>query len=338
MPGEEAGDEVLEQSVIDAGAEAIRLAFQAGASDAEGPSRLVKRLEETLGLPRDQWPPSALCALWDPLLEVADARLRSARHESRWLNLAGYFLRPGLGFPLDANRIKALWPTFHNGVRHVKDTQTWVEWWVLWRRVTAGLNRAHHEEIHRRLAPLLQPPKGGTGKKATRPKPEAHELREMWRCSASLERLPASVKESLGESLVRDLKFDPLPNHVLWCLGRFGARVPLFGPANTVIPAGTANRWVESILARAYKTEREIGDAIFALSQIAGVSGDRVRDLDPTLREQVAQRLQALGADPHAISSVREFQERATQEQSQALGDALPVGLRLRSETEVEGV
>jgi hypothetical protein len=159
----------------------------------------------------------------------------------------------------------------------------------------------------------------------------------MWRCSASLERLPASVKESFGEGLVRDLKYEPLPNHVLWCLGRYGARVPLFGPANTVVSAPTAARWVESILARAYTSERDKGDAIFALSQVAGVSGDRVRDLAPDLRERVAQRLQAMGADPHAIASVREYQERAVRELGQALGDALPVGLRLRSDQEGEG-
>ncbi|HEU5115835.1 MAG TPA: Hsp70 family protein, partial [Isosphaeraceae bacterium] len=337
FPSDEAGTEVLEQSVLDAASEAIRSAFSAGPNDDNGPSRLVKRLEEALELPRDQWPPSALRSLWEPLLEAADSRFRSPRHESRWLNLAGYFLRPGLGYPLDASRIKALWPTFHAGVRHIKDTQTWVEWWVLWRRVSAGLNRAHHEEIHRRLAPFLQPPRGGSGKKATRPKPEPHEFREMWRCSASLERLPATVKESLGDSLLRDLKFDPLANHVLWCLGRYGARVPLFGPANTVVPTEAATRWAEAILARAYPSNRDVTDAIFALSQIAGVSGDRVRDLAPDLRERVAHRLEALGAEPHAISSVREFQERAVREQGQALGDALPVGLRLRSDQAGDG-
>ncbi len=39
--------------------------------------------------------------LWEPLLELADRRLKSPRHESRWFNLAGFFLRPGRGFPLD---------------------------------------------------------------------------------------------------------------------------------------------------------------------------------------------------------------------------------------------
>ena len=59
----------------------------------------------------------------------------------------GSALRPGRGFPLDEIRIKALWPIFHQGVKHTKDVQCWAEWWILWRRVAAGLSRQHHDEI-----------------------------------------------------------------------------------------------------------------------------------------------------------------------------------------------
>ena len=120
--------------------------------------------------------------LWDPLLACAEKRLKGPRHESRWFNLAGFFLRPGRGYPLDEVRIKALWPIFHQGVKHIKDVQCWAEWWILWRRVAAGLARPHHDEIYRRLAPFLLPAKGSSpAKKAGRPKPEAHEMAEMWR-------------------------------------------------------------------------------------------------------------------------------------------------------------
>ena len=171
-----------------------------------GPPRLVKRLEEVLDVPRDQWPPSALRAFWEPLRDLADQRLKSPQHESRWFNLAGFFLRPGRGFPLDEVRIKALWPVFHQGVKHTKDVQCWAEWWILWRRVAAGLSRPHHDEIYRRLAPFLLPAKGTSpAKKAGRPKPEPHELAEMWRCAASLERLTPEIKESLGDALFKEL-------------------------------------------------------------------------------------------------------------------------------------
>ena len=209
VAGEETDRVIIEQSELDAAIAAIRAAFGAPPSAAgseTGPARLIKRLEELLDVPRDQWPPSALRAWWEPLRDLADQRLKSPQHESRWFNLAGFSLRPGRGYPLDEIRLKALWPVFHQGVKHTKDVQCWAEWWILWRRVAAGLSRQHHDEIYRRIAPFLLPAKGTSpSKKAGRPKPEPHELAEMWRCAASLERLAPEVKEGLGGPLVKEL-------------------------------------------------------------------------------------------------------------------------------------
>lgn len=327
VAGGEADSVVLEQEVVDRAVESVRVAFSSGATSETGPARLVKRLEAELELPKDVWPPSALRAMWEPLRDVSEARARSPQHEIRWLNLTGYCLRPGTGFPGDDARVKALWPQWHLGVRHPREMQSWVEWWVLWRRVSAGLNRAHQEEIHRRLVTFLAPAKGGSpAKKSGRLKPEAHELAEMWRCAASLERIAAGSKEALGDLLRRELKRAP---HAAWCVGRLGARVPLYGPANAVVSAEAASRWVEALLEHEPESSREAGDTRFALSQLARVSGDRVRDLDESLRERVAARLRQLGADDAQVRMVREFQELEAAQQSLALGDALPAGLRL---------
>ena len=316
---------VIEQSELDPAIEAIRVAFGPTAPPAEeGPPRLVKRLEAILDEPRDQWPPSALRAMWEPLKEAADRRFESPQHESRWMNLAGYSLRPGVGFPLDEARMKALWPMFLAGVKHIKDVQCWAEWWVLWRRVAAGLNRAHHEEIHRRLLPFLLASKGG-GKKVARPKPEAHELAEMWRCAAGLERLAPALKEPLGDALANA----PTTTHALWSLGRIGARVPLYALANVAVHPEKVSRWVESLLRRDYAAGRESSDAAFALAQMARVSGDRARDLGPDLRARVIARLEALGAGESDIEPVREFRAMAADQEGIALGDSLPIGLRL---------
>lgn len=328
ITGGEADQVVLEQAVLDAGTAALRLGFSPQADAETGPAKLVKRLETLLETPRDQWPPSALRALWEPLREAVESRSKSAQHESRWLNLAGYCLRPGTGYPLDETRIKALWPVFHAGVLHPKDAQCWVEWWILWRRVAAGLNRAHHEEIYRRLAPFVLPPKGG-GKKPNRPRPEAHELGEMWRCAAALERLDARTKEPLGDALARELTRPAVGNHVLWSLGRLGARVPLYGPANTVVGPEAASRWIEPVLGRTPPTGRETTDTIFALTQLARVSGDRARDLPEPLRQRVLDRLAALGTPEAQCLPVREYHELEAAQTGVALGDALPIGLRL---------
>jgi hypothetical protein len=224
-------------------------------------------------------------------------------------------------------------------VLHQKDPQCWAEWWVLWRRVAAGLSRPHHDEIVRRLLPFLLPAKGvGPAKKASRPRPEPHEIAEMWRCAASLERLMPETKESLGQTLEKDLSRPSLPNHTLWCLGRLGARVPLFGPANTAVRKELAERWIDALLGRTFAPGRETTDAVFALSQLGRVSGDRVRDIDPELRSRVVERLRELGADEASVLPVQEYLEREAGEQGVALGDSLPVGLRLITVPDAAGV
>jgi hypothetical protein len=331
---------VLEQEVLERAMAAVRDALAApgtvGSHEERAPARLVKRLEQVMEAGREEWPPSALRALWEPLREGMEARLKSPQHESRWLNLAGFCLRPGTGYPLDAQRIKAIWPIFHVGLKHQKEVQCWVEWWVLWRRIAAGLGRSHHEEIYRRLAPFLVPSRGGSGgvKKTGRMKPEAHELAQMWRCAGSLERLDAGIKTVLGDALAGELRRPAPGSHVFWSLGRLGARRLLYGPANACVASDAAARWLEKILEAGEPALRTTSDAMFAIASLARISGDRARDLSPDLRQRAIEMLEKLGADAGLIMPVRTLQEMGTAQEGQALGDALPIGLRLRSEGE----
>jgi hypothetical protein len=152
----------------------------------------------------------------------------------------------------------------------------------------------------------------------------------MWRCAASLERLTPEAKEGLGSPLVKEISRPGMGGHVLWCLGRLGARVPLYGLANTVVREEAIERWIEAMLGRPYAPGRETADAIFALSQLSRYSGDRARDIPDPLREQVLARLEQLGADEPVLRPVREYHELEAEQEGQALGDALPIGLRLR--------
>ena len=88
-------------------------------------------------------------------------------------------------------------------------------------------------------------------------------------------------------------------------------------------------------LDRTFAPGRETTEAIFALGQIARVSGDRVRDLDESLRLEALARLEALGANEETLRPVREFHELEAAQQGQALGDALPTGLRLLAKDSV---
>src|SRR5207245_2191754 len=95
----------------------LRAAFENG----DDPVTLTRRLEAALDAGRDAWPLAAIRMLWDALWPLEPARARSAEHEARWLNLAGFRLRPGFGDPGEAERGRAteseLWALARLGAR-----------------------------------------------------------------------------------------------------------------------------------------------------------------------------------------------------------------------------
>ena len=134
---------VIEQSELDAAIAAIRAAFEAPASAASsetGPARLVKRLEEVLDVPRDQWPPSALRAFWEPLRDLAEQRLEEPAARVALVQPRGFLpaARPGLSRSTRSGS-RPSGRSFIRACKHIKDVQCWAEWWILWRRVAAGL-------------------------------------------------------------------------------------------------------------------------------------------------------------------------------------------------------
>ena len=95
---------------------------------------------------------SLLRAWGEELIDQIDARKKSAQHESRWLNLAGFCLRPGYGFALDDWRISRLWPLSHQKPAFPRNEQCRGEWWILWRRAGGGLSAYHQKQL---AAPLI---------------------------------------------------------------------------------------------------------------------------------------------------------------------------------------
>src|SRR5439155_617465 len=82
---------------------------------------------------------TALPGLWDTLWPLEPARARSPAHEARWLNLAGFLLRPGFGDAGDELRVNRLWRVLGADLRHPRAVQCRAEWWNLWKRIAGGL-------------------------------------------------------------------------------------------------------------------------------------------------------------------------------------------------------
>jgi len=291
---------------------------------------LARDLETLFEARRDEWSVTTARAVFDALAEVAPERRKSADREQRWLNLAGFCLRPGTGAPLDAWRAKQMWGVFNENLAYPKSEACRLAWWIAWRRIAGGLSTGQQEQIYDRLANLLLPnPK--QQKKLAEVKASKQELAEMWRVVASLERLSTQFKMKLGDELMRrmDSKKGREEAVHLWALGRVGARVPLYGPLNAVVPASKVAAWLDKLLAWSWP---EPDKAAFPLAQLGRRTGDRTRDVDDALRARLVDTVRALPGGDRAAVLVAEVVALEAREERVALGDTLPAGLRLVSD------
>ncbi|MBN3767853.1 Hsp70 family protein [Burkholderia sp. Ac-20365] len=309
---------------LDHAIELIERAFGARSSNV-GPSevkRLRAQLEQTLG-PRESWDVALLRELFGALWERAKRRRRSADHERSWLNLVGYCLRPGFGYPLDEWRVEQIWSIFDDGIQYIHESQVWSEWWTLWRRAAGGLN----EDAQLQLLDAMEFLQAASIKKQKLPfDPAKVGYADMIRVQASLERISVDRKIALAQHLLERLR-KPSENHqTWWAIGRIGARLPFYGSAHGVVPPEVAQSWLEAVLALDWK---KVEPAAFAAVQLSRMTGDRSRDLPDATRETVIRRLETLGAAPAWIQMVRETVALDEADTGRVFGESLPAGLKL---------
>jgi hypothetical protein len=288
---------------------ALALIDQTFNTTAIEPTDLPGRMEQALGLGRTSWPLAAIRKFADKFLELSDGRKKSAAHEARWLNLCGFCLRPGFGFPGDDYRIELARRVYAGGLTFANQVQNEIEWWIFWGRVAGGLNRNQQGDVYQRISANLLP-KGGK-----RVRMNSSLEREQWRTAASLELLPVQVKTQLGDELLARMKKGEFVETGLWCLSRIGARKLFYGPNNQVIPPATASRWVEALL----KLDKK-GDAIAA---IARITGDSTRDLPSATAALVTRALPDLDLEADASGDLSAM--------GKVFGEELPSGLVLGS-------
>ena len=269
---------------------------------------------------RDDDPTIPFPNMWDVLGGLPESRERGTSYEARWLNLAGYLLRPGFGDPLDSWRVGRLWRFFSRGPVFADAVENRVQWWVMWRRVAGGLDAAKQEEMYGRLSGRLLRDKG-----------EAvtdQERSEMWSAVAALELLPKRTRTELGNALVGRIEGARAAQRDVFAVARIGAREPLHAPLDGVLPPKVVSKWVRRLLLvrwpKGFRPD-------YALLHLARFTGDRARDLPEDLREEVAERLARLPGKGQALAeSLFKVTPITAGEERRVFGDTLPLGLRLR--------
>ncbi len=281
--------------------------------------QLRATLEKTLG-PRESWPLPLLRTLFDALLARAKRRRRSAEHERVWLNLAGWCLRPGLGAELDGWRLEQLWPLYAQGLGHSQEGANWTEWWVLWRRVAAGLDEAQQMQVLEDVAGRMQQ----TVQRGAKSRWGSYD--DMLRLFAAMEAVPWQYRQEMGRWMLERLKRPDEPPHTWWAIGRLAARAPLAANAHLVMPPEAAQEFLQATLAQDWRKNEQ---AMFAAVQIARMTGERLLDLDEAQRARVLDKLRASGAPERWLAQVAQVQEMNAEDRRLSLGDSLPPGLVL---------
>jgi hypothetical protein len=205
------------------------------------------------------------------------------------------------------------------GLAFPKDLQCQVEWLVLWRRLAGGLNANQQNELFQRLRGAL-----GIGGRKLSGRLNTQLEYEGWRLLASLEHLPAQTRVALGEELLGKIREQPANKSFLWSLGRLGARIPLYGPLNCVVPAEHAGHWIGSLLRLPELTP----DVASAVVQLGAKTLDPQRDIEDDLRQSALAKLDEAGLTEDLLESLRQYVPPGREDAVRIFGESLPEGLR----------
>lgn len=307
---------VIEESVVLETRKTAREAFEPS-GNLQG---LARDIAAIAGSVREKWPLPLIRAVADELLEIMDRRSVSANHESRWLNLTGFCMRPGFGDALDEYRIQRIWKIYREGRLHSKNAQVNADWWIFWRRIAGGLKPGQQRQFYQDVAGLVIPRKNEPVKLSPK------ELQDIWMALVSMEYLSQNDKTRLGKALIPQLSTKKDVEWKIWAVSRLGARELLYGSADRVIAPSEASVWAEKIMKSVAGDKKIIASA---LSRICSKTGDRVRDISPETAQKVLEWFRSdtdLDSFKYRIKNIVPMEES---DRDEAFGEALPPGLFL---------
>ena len=295
-------------------------------SDKSLLSGLVKAIENKIERKKTKWPLSLLRAAMDKLIEISEKRKLSQEHETRWLNLAGFCMRPGFGDAFDEERMRKLWKIYLAGLNFPKAKQNASEWWIFCRRIAAGLKAGQQRQFFQDISALLLPGKNSRAKSKLTP----GEITEIWMAAANMERLLVKDKVILGRTLLSRLKSNKKnPHQLFWALSRIGAREMLYGSVDRVVPPKEVSIWIKKLVKNT--TGRAADRAVIAaLAGMARKTGDRTRDIDQDLREFLIEQFEKSSAGQEYLNMVKKETAIESIEEQKLFGESLPRGIVLK--------
>lgn len=279
-------------------------------------NRVLAKLEQIFGMPKNEWNAALVRSLWPVLESCMERRKASADHEEAWLILAGFLLRPGYGATADNLRIDTLW-RLRDDDRHLRGRRIKCQEYILWRRVAGGLTRERQEHILAELEKCREykklPP-------------------ELVRLAGALERIPHEKKRDMANKFIdvaKDLarkKKHCAP--YLAALGLLLGRIPLYAGPETVVSPDLVEQAYEAFRTFDW-TAPELSEMQTLFLRSARVVGDRSFDLPKAVRNQIAAKLEQSGVSPQKTGKLKEFTSIGRLERISLYDERLPPGLTL---------
>ncbi|PJD96109.1 MAG: molecular chaperone DnaK [Parachlamydia sp.] len=287
------------------------------------PKGIIERLEGSLEKPRQEWAPSILRGLWETLVNYASKRKLTDELEKRWWNLAGYFLRPGFGYPLDDFRLKELWKIILEDSRKTTQSDDETHKWICYRRVAGGLSKGQQVQLANEILPTIWNKR--THEFIIKNKKDLYPYSEKVRMVASFELLDIPLKIKLGEALLKRMTAGQAESCDFWALGRIGARHLFHGSSANVIPREVCMAWIQTLL-KLQPINRSI---CFVLVQLARQTDHQILNVPSEVIKQVEKILSEHAADlKHILLNEGGFTQ---QDQEMIFGEQLPLGLSLEN-------
>lgn len=311
-------DELFDASYLKPAQEHLIYSFKSSSKS----EKMMEELEKILDKPRRDWPLSILRGLFDTLLTLAGQRKINLEMEKRWWNLSGFFLRPGIGYPLDDFRVRDFWKIILEDFKTPKSLECQIQHWICYRRIASGLSKGQQTQLANELIASLLPNKSSSI--YLKHKSDHYPYSEQIRALGAFESIDVSQKIKIGKALLaRIVDGSALPADY-WALGRIGARHLFSGSSAHVIPSKEIAAWIKILL------QLPLNEQLASLmAQLARKTDQREINLPAPLIEEI---LKAFSNTPHfkSIKQVLEQSEGFTLlEQEQIYGEKLPAGLIL---------
>ncbi|MCC5831606.1 MAG: Hsp70 family protein [Chlamydiales bacterium] len=306
-------DETYDTAFLEPAKQALIDAFAVG-----GQAKLkvlMPTLESVIERPRNEWSPSILRGLFEPLLAQQEKRTLAPSYESRFWNLAGFLLRPGRGYPLDDYRIRELWKLILSDSKKGAVEEVQIQKWICYRRIAPGLSKGQQMQIFSELFPLVYDKKK---RRLIVKRKGGYAYTEQMRVLAALELVDTPLKVRLGEALVERIVCGNGESCDFWALGRIGARALLYGSAAHVIAPNICEEWIARL------TKISDPQLAFPLSLLARKTDCRALNLSSATVEKVKIHL-----GDSDLSLLTHEGGLTLQQQEKCFGDTLPHGLLL---------